>query len=77
MVRRTRIQYTESQKAAMWDRWQRGESLHRIAQLFDRHHSSVRGILVESGGIRPRQRRRSPRALSLAEREESLAGHGR
>jgi len=31
----------------MRERWQRGESLHQIAQLFDRHHSSVRRILVE------------------------------
>ena len=51
MTHRARIQYTETQKAEMWDRWQRGESLHRIAQLFDRYHSSVRGILVESGGF--------------------------
>ena len=70
MRHRTRTHYTESQKSQMWDRWQQGESLHQIARLFDRHHTSVRGILVESGGIRPRQRRRSPQALSLAEREE-------
>ena len=79
MKRRTRIQYTDSQKALMWDRWQQGESLHQIARLFDRHHSSVRGILAESGGIRPAPRRRSLRSLSLAEREEVsralVAGH--
>jgi len=68
-MRRTRIRYTDAQKALMWDRWQKGESLHQIARLFDRHHSSVRGILAESGGIRPAARRRSARALSLAERE--------
>lgn len=28
MKRRTRIRYTDSQKAVMWDRWQQGESLH-------------------------------------------------
>lgn len=70
MKRRTRIQYTDSQKALMWERWRQGESLHQIARLFDRHHSSVRGILAESGGIRPPARRRSMRALSLAERED-------
>jgi IS30 family transposase len=70
MKRRTRIQYTDSHKALMWDRWRKGESLHQIARLFNRHHSSVRGILAETGGIRPAARRRSPRALSLAEREE-------
>lgn len=79
MKRRTRIRYTDSQKAVMWDRWQEGESLHQIARLFDRHHSSVRGILAETGGIRPSTRRRSPRALNLAEREEVsralVAGH--
>lgn len=79
MKRRTRIRYTDSQKALMWDRWQQGESLHQIAKLFDRHHSSVRRILVESGGIRPAPRRRSLRALSLAEREDVsralVAGH--
>jgi IS30 family transposase len=79
MRRRTRIHYTESQKSQMWDRWQRGESLHQIARLFDRHHSAVRGILAASGGIRPPLRKRSPRALTLAEREDIsralVAGH--
>lgn len=37
---RPRIDYTESQKALMWERWQKGESLQQIAQLFDRNHSS-------------------------------------
>ena len=74
-MRRTRIRYTEGQKAQMWERWQRGESLRQIASLlFDRHHSSVREIFVDSGGIRPAQRRRSPRALSLSEREEISRG---
>jgi hypothetical protein len=71
---RSRIQYTESQKAQMWSRWQQGESLHEIARLFDRFHTSVRGILAESGGIRPPPRRRSSRVLSLAEREEISRG---
>jgi len=74
MRRRTRIHYTESQKSQMWDRWQRGESLHQIARLFDRHHSAVRGILAASGGIRPPLRKRSPRALTLPEREEISRG---
>ena len=79
MKRRTRIRYTDAQKALMWDRWQKGESLHQIARLFDRHHSSVRGVLAESGGIRPPARRRSARALTLGEREDVsralVAGH--
>lgn len=79
MTRRSAINYTEGQKALMWERWQKGESLHQIAQLFDRNHTSVQGILARTGGIRPRQRTRSRLALTLAEREEIsrsvVAGH--
>ena len=70
MKQRPRIYYTESQKALMWERWRKGESLQQIAQLFDRNHSSIQGILAETDGIRPAQRRRSRLALALAEREE-------
>ena len=70
MSRRSPIFYTESQRALMWERWQRGESLQTIAQLFDRNHSSVQRILRATGGIRPLERRRAAKALSLAEREE-------
>ena len=65
-----RIYYTESQKALMWERWKQGDSLQTIAQLFDQNHSSIQRILAESGGIRPRQRRRAVLALTLAERED-------
>jgi IS30 family transposase len=79
MKYRTRTYYSESQKALMWDRWQKGDTLHQIAKLFDRHHTSIRGILAETGGIRPLPRRRSRLALTLAEREEIsravVAGH--
>ncbi|MEN8802369.1 MAG: IS30 family transposase, partial [Thiogranum sp.] len=69
MAYRTRIYYTDDQKAEMWDRWQRGESLHSIARLFDRYHTSVRGIIAATGGIRPREHHRSRRVLTLSERE--------
>jgi IS30 family transposase len=79
MTRRSPINYTEGQKALMWERWQKGESLHQIAQLFDRNHTSVQGILARTGGIRPAKRSRSRLALTLAEREEIsrsvVAGH--
>ena len=74
MKYRKRIYYTEADKALMWDRWQKGDSLHAIARLFDRPHSSVRGILERTGGIRPAIRRRSSRSLSLSEREEISRG---
>ena len=74
MKQRPRIYYTETDKSLMWDRWQKGESLNSIAKLFDRHHSAIQGILSRSGGIRPPQRRRSRRTLTLAEREEISRG---
>ena len=74
MKYRKRIYYSEKQKALMWDRWQAGDSLHGIARLFDRHHSSVRGIFERCDGMRPRARRRSARSLTLAEREEISLG---
>jgi len=74
MKYRTRTYYTETDKALMWDRWQKGDSLHTIAGLFDRSHGSVANILVRSGGIRPPPRRRSRLALTEAEREEISRG---
>jgi transposase, IS30 family len=74
MKQRPRIYYTEAQKALMWDRWQKGDSLETIAHLFERGHSSVQRILQEAGGIRPAQRRRSGLALTLSEREEISRG---
>ncbi len=70
----TRIYYTETDKALMWDRWQKGESLHSIAGHFGRSHSSIQGVLARTGGIRPPQRTRSQRTLTLAEREEISRG---
>ena len=74
MKRRTRIYYSEAQKAQMWDRWQQGESLHAIARLFDRHHPSIAGILSRTGGIRPKPRVRSRLSLTLPERESISRG---
>ena len=71
---RPRIYYTETDKALMWDRWQKGESLQTIAQLFNRNHSSVAGVLSRTGGIRPPKRIRSEVTLSLSEREEISRG---
>ena len=74
MVYRTRIKYTTAQKAEIWDRWQRGESLKDIGRLFDRPSSSIFNMLAPTGGIRPPPRQRSRLALTLAEREEISRG---
>lgn len=78
MVYRTRINYSAEQKAEIWDRWRRGESLKSIGRSFDRPSSSIFGLLAPSGGIRPPPRQRSILALTLPEREEisrGLASH--
>ncbi len=74
MKRRPRINYTEAQRALMWDRWQQGESMHDIARLFDRSHPAIQRILTLNGGFRPREQKRSPLALTLAEREAISRG---
>ena len=74
MALRPRIYYNAEQKAQMWDRWQRGESLTSIGRGFDRPSSSIFGQLSPSGGIRPPPRRRSRLALTLSEREEISRG---
>jgi IS30 family transposase len=41
MKQRPRIYYTEADKALMWDRWRKGESLNAIARLFDRNQLAL------------------------------------
>jgi len=70
MKYRTRTFYTATQKALMWERWKAGWTLRQIAKLFDRGGGSVGGILAQTGGIRPPERRRCATVLTVAEREE-------
>ena len=74
MAYRRRIFFTDEQKAEIWDRWQRGESMSSIGRLFDRESSSIYPLLARTGGIRPPDRVRSRLALTLADREEISRG---
>lgn len=74
MKQRRRIYYSAAQRAEIWDRWQRGESMHEIGRLFDRGHSSIFSVLKPTGGVRPPARKRSRLALTLPEREEISRG---
>ena len=71
---RRRIYFTEKQKAEIWDRWQRGESMSSIGRMFDRNSSSIYPLLSRTGGIRPPERKRPRLALRLSEREEISRG---
>ncbi len=74
MKRRHRIYFTSEQKAEIWDRWRRGESMSSIGRGFDRNSSSIYPLLSRTGGIRPPERTRSRLALTLVEREEISRG---
>ena len=69
MAYRRRIYFSNKQKADIWDRWQRGESMRSIGRCFDRSSSSIYPLLSRTGGIRPPERKRSRFSLTLAERE--------
>ena len=74
MKRRPRIKYTAQQRALMWERYNKGSSLNDIARLFERSHSSICGIIGGSGGIRPTDKQREKKHLTLEEREEISRG---
>jgi len=74
MKQRRRIYYSNTQRAEIWDRWKRGETMNAIGRVFDRGHSSIFSVLEPTGGIRPAVRKRPPNALALCEREEISRG---
>ena len=74
MTYRTRIKYTPEQKAEIWTRWEKGESMTSIGRLFDRPSSSIYNMLSPTGGIRPPIRKRSRLSLTFSEREEVSRG---
>ena len=63
-----------NEKSDIRRRWKAGESLHEIGRAFDKPHLSIRCLLLPRGGIPPAARRRSPRVLTLAEREDLWRG---
>jgi IS30 family transposase len=70
--KRSRLSFT--QRIEIWSRWKSGQSLHEIGRAFGKPHSSIRCLLLPRGGIPPATRRRSPLALTLAEREDISRG---
>jgi IS30 family transposase len=62
------------QKAELWKRWKAGQSLNEIGRALGKDHVVIHFVLARHGGIAPPTRRRSPRALTLAERENISRG---
>jgi IS30 family transposase len=65
---------TASERAELWQRWKTGQSLSEIGRVLGKPPGSVFSYLSSNGGIPPVARCRSPRALTLAEREEISRG---
>ena len=63
-----------AQKADVWSRGKARESLHEIGRACGKPHNCIRCVLLPRGGIAPAARRRSDRALTLAEREDISRG---
>jgi IS30 family transposase len=74
MTQGKRVGLSATQKADLWCRWKAGDSLHEIGRALGKEHASIRFLLSHHGGIVPPARRRSLRALTLAEREDISRG---
>src|ERR1700675_193892 len=74
MTFRMRVKLSANQRIDMWGRWKAGQSLHEIGRVFGKDHVSIQSMLAQHGGIAPAARRRSPRTLTPAEREEISRG---
>src|ERR1700738_3934720 len=74
MAQGKRNRLSAEQRADLWRRWKAGESLHEIGRAFGKGHGSIRFLLTQRGGIVPAVRRRSPRTLTPAEREDISRG---
>jgi IS30 family transposase len=74
MPRVLRPYLRSAEREQIWFRWREGEPIWKIAEGLERSGTSVRAVLDRTGGISPRLRMRSCRALSLGEREEISRG---
>jgi IS30 family transposase len=66
--------FTAQEKEFIFDSWKMGVGFSGIAKIMDSMPGTIFTVLRDTGGIKPRPRRRSSRHLTLAEREEIRAG---
>ena len=74
MMHARRWKLSSAQRADMWSRWKAGQSLNAIGRALGKDQHVIHFLLARHGGIAPPVRRRSPRVLTLAEREEISRG---
>ncbi len=68
------IPFTIEQLNHFWSTWHAGLRMTEIAACLGRSSVTLRRMVDDRGGIKPMPRKRSSRALSLAEREEISRG---
>jgi IS30 family transposase len=66
-----------NERTELWQRWRAGQTLSDIARALCKPPGSVFGYVEARGGNTPTVRKRAPRSLTLAEREEISRGLGR
>jgi len=71
---RRRREYSARERRELWERWKRGESISEIGRALDRAPGTIHCTIREHGGVAPPERRRSPLALTLQDREEISRG---
>ena len=74
MAQPGRTGMSDDQKTELWYRWRNGESIHDISRAIGEYRSAIYTVLHRHGGFTPPDRKRSSRALTLAEREEISRG---
>jgi IS30 family transposase len=62
--------FTDEEKQRIWEMHQAGVPVKHIARRLGRNNASLRKLVGETGGVRPRARVINERHLSFAEREE-------
>ena len=66
--------FTAGERQAVWEGWKKGLSLLEIGRGLDRRACSILHLVRREGGVAPRSRCRSTRALQVADREEISRG---
>jgi IS30 family transposase len=66
--------FSEAEKALIWERRSQGVAMRSVARELGRAHGSVRTMVEDHGGVRPRRRVRAGWHLSYQEREEISRG---
>ena len=73
MRKRLKRTFTEQERDIVFDLWKQGAGFSDIARVIESKPGSIFTILREHGGIKPEKRKRSPKHLTVEEREEIRA----